>query len=169
MSIERASHDAQPAVPLYHANLVGTVKVPLQGSDAFHLFTPIGEKEWAQGWEPLFPSPVDDDSQPGTVFEIEHHGTRSVWVVCQCEPDRFIHYARVVLGQNAGTVIVHLADEPAGSVATVEYELTALNDAAARDLARFASHYSQFLAEWEASIAEACLRDRITDDSRRLH
>jgi hypothetical protein len=136
---------------------VGTVKVPLVGADAFRLFTPIGEKVWAQGWDPLFPSPVEDDSQPGTVFEIVQHATHSVWVVCQREPDRFIHYARVVLGQNAGTVKVNLTAEPPGTVATVEYELTALNTAAATDLARFAAHYPQFLAEWEASIARACL------------
>jgi hypothetical protein len=39
--------------------------------------------------------------------------------------------------------------------ATVEYDLTALSDEAAADLARFAAHYAQYLQHWEQAIADA--------------
>jgi hypothetical protein len=158
MSTDHAHNDPQHAVPLRCARLVGTVNVPLEVSDAFRFFTPIGEKEWAPGWDPLFPIPVEDDSQPGTVFEIAHDGVHSVWVVCRRESNHLIHYARVIPGKDAGTIAVRVASNPPGSVATIEYELTALSATAAIDLARFASHYPQFLAEWEQLIGDACLR-----------
>ena len=158
MSIDHATDDLQSVAPLYHARLVGTVEVPLAGPDAFRLFTPIGEKVWAQDWDPLFTTPVEDDSQPGTVFEIDHHDAiRSAWVVCRREPGQLIHYARFIPGKNAGTIIVHLTATPSGSIATIEYELTALSAAAAADLAQFAAHYPKFLSEWEEAIAKACL------------
>lgn len=170
MSVDHAT-DLKSVALLYHARLVGTVKVPLTGPDAFHLFTPIGEKLWDQDWDPLFPKPVDDDSQPGTVFEIaQHDALRSAWIVCRREPGQLIHYARFVPGKNAGTIIVNLTATPSGSIATVEYELTALCATAAADLSQFASHYPRFLAEWEESIAKACVINTLmkdADDARR--
>lgn len=156
MAADQGSEDRLPHFPLYHARLVGTVQVPLLGADAFNLFTPVGEKVWAHGWDPLFPATVEDDSQPGTVFEIAQHGARSVWIVCGRKKHELIHYARVIPGQNAGTVIVRLESKPTGSVATIEYELTALTLSAAIELSHFASNYPRFLATWEESIAAAC-------------
>jgi hypothetical protein len=72
--------------------------------------------------------------------------------VCAREPGQSVRYARVVHGQNAGTVTVTLDDAGA---ATVEYDLTALSDEAAANLARFAAQYSQYLQHWEQAIAEA--------------
>jgi hypothetical protein len=40
-------------------------------------------------------------------------------------------------------------------VATVDYDLTALSGEAAADLARFATHYPQYLQHWEQAIADA--------------
>jgi len=119
----------------------------------------MGEKAWADGWDPLFPAPMDGDgSIPGTVFEVAHDGNRSVWVVCRCEPDRVVQYARLIPGKNAGMITVTLAPGSGGSVATVEYELTALSDTAADELAVFAAHYTEYLAGWDAAIGEACSR-----------
>ncbi len=65
-------------------------------------------------------------------------------------------YARWIPSRNAGLVTVTLAPDGTGSVATVEYELTALTDEGAEHLVRFASGYEQFLASWETAIAQAC-------------
>ena len=149
--------DQQRIQPPYHVVLVGTVRVNLPATEAFHLFTPLGEKAWAEGWDPMFPAPVEGDgSRAGTVFEAAHNGDRSVWVSCRCEPPQVVQYARLIPGKNAGTVTVTLATDSEGSVATVEYDLTALSDAAAGDLARLAAHYSEFLAGWEVAIDKAC-------------
>ncbi len=138
------------------ARLSGSVRLPPGYEPALFLFTPRGEKLWADGWDPLFPAPADDDTEPGTVFETAHGQQRTTWVVCAREPGRSVRYARVVHGQNAGTVTVTLSGEPAPGqswVATVEYDLTALTEEAVASLARFAAGYPGFLRHWEEAIA----------------
>lgn len=150
-----ATDPAGPA-PLYRARLSGPVRLPPGYEPALFLFTPRGEKLWASGWDPLFPAPASDDTEPGTVFETVHSQQRTTWVVCAREPGRSVRYARLAHGRDAGTVTVTLGDDPApdeSRVATVDYDLTALSDGAAADLGRFAAHYPQFLHHWEEAIA----------------
>jgi hypothetical protein len=149
------AHGATGPAPVRRARLSGSVRLPPGCEAALFLFTPRGERLWADGWDPQFPAPADDDTEPGTVFETAHGPQRTTWVVCAREPGRSVRYARVVHGRNAGTVTVTLDD--AGS-ATVDYDLTALSEAAATDLAQFAAHYSQYLRHWEEAIAGATSR-----------
>jgi hypothetical protein len=142
------------------------VRLPPGCERAWFLFTPRGEKLWAEGWDPVFPDPGDDDTEPGTVFETAHGPQRTTWVVCAREPGRSVRYARLAHGRDAGTVTVTLGGGTApgeSRVATVEYDLTALSAEAAVGLARFAAGYPQFLRHWEEAIADAT---RIPDVSR---
>jgi hypothetical protein len=146
------------AHPLPRARLSGSVRLPPGYEPALYLFTPRGEKLWADGWDPLFPAPAGDDTEPGTVFETFHGDQRTTWVVCAWEPGRYVRYARIAHGRDAGTVTVTLDDRtPPGEsrVATVDYDLTALSGEAADGLARFAADYPQFLRHWEEAIAAA--------------
>jgi hypothetical protein len=131
----------------------GKLTVALPPSDAFRLFTPLGEREWVDHWEPRFPDPVDDDSAPGTVFLTTGHGGTTTWVVVDREPGRRLRYARIAQG-TAGTVEVTLRAVEGGSEVTVTYELTALTEAARPELARFGEHYPEFLHEWHEAIAK---------------
>jgi hypothetical protein len=151
-------HTSPDPAPLTRARLSGSVRLPPGYEPAWFLFTPRGEKLWADGWDPAFPAPADDDTEPGTVFETAHGPQRTTWVVCAREPGRSVRYARIAHGRDAGTVTVTLDDgtgpgEP--RVATVEYDLTALSAEAAAELARFAAGYPQFLRYWEEAIAAA--------------
>ncbi len=145
-------HNSAHPAPLPRARLSGSVRLPPGYEPALFLFTPRGEKLWADGWDPVFPAPADDDTEPGTVFETTHGPQRTTWVVCAREPGRSVRYARIAHGQNAGTVTVTL-DDP--GTATVDYDLTALSGEAAANLAEFAAHYPQFLQHWEQAIAAA--------------
>ncbi|MCO5974536.1 hypothetical protein [Actinoallomurus soli] len=139
--------------------LTGTVRVGLPPAEAFRLFTPVGERDWVDGWDPRFPVPAGDDTAPGTVFETTDHGRTTTWVVTGREPGRAVAYARVTPGDRAGTVSVVLegADggDGGGTAATVTYELTALTEAAREDLRAFAAGYPAFLRSWEEAIADA--------------
>ena len=86
--------------------LEGEVPVALPPGAAFTLFTPSGETAWADGWSPYFPAPADDDTEPGTVFETDHDGHRTTWIVVQCDPGETITYARISPGERAGLVTV---------------------------------------------------------------
>ena len=139
--------------------LVGRLRVALPAADAFALFTPLGEREWAHGWDPQFPCPIDDDTVPGTVFETDAHGRRTTWVVTSNEPPHGIAYARVTPGDRAGTVSVALKPANDHTEVEVTYVLTSLASSAERDLQRFADGYVAYLQSWEHDIA-ACLARR---------
>jgi hypothetical protein len=136
----------------------GEIRVPVAHDDALRLFTPRGEREWAPGWEPIFPAADADDSAPGTVFTTEAHGgAQAIWVVAD-RTERSVRYARAIPGLWAGTVEVRC--EPAGdeSVAHVTYDLTVLDDAARRRLREFADGYAEFMREWERELSTALSR-----------
>jgi len=133
--------------------LSGRFTVNLPPYKAFRLFTPRGEVDWAAGWEPRFPVPTDDDTVPGTVFETDAHGRRTVWVVVESRPPHRIRYAQVRPGERAGTVTVTLDELDGASSVTVTYHLTPLTEAAGPELDHFAAGYSAFLAGWPEAIA----------------
>jgi Polyketide cyclase / dehydrase and lipid transport len=139
--------------------LTGRITVGLPPAEAFGLFTPDGEQEWAHDWHPRFPVPVPDDTEPGTVFETSAHGQRTIWLVTGRGPGTRISYARVTPGDRAGTVTVSVTPSGGHSEVEVTYDLTALTPTASHSLTEFADHYPAYLRSWQDAIA-ACLRTR---------
>jgi Polyketide cyclase / dehydrase and lipid transport len=135
------------------------IHVALPADEAFELFTPRGEREWAPGWDPTFPAPTSDDSEPGTVFETDSHGHRGTWLVTDRVRGRRIAYAQVFPGERAGSVTVTLKAAEGGSEVKVVYELTPLSEAGAHHLTQFADGYGDYLHSWQDAIA-ACLDKR---------
>jgi Polyketide cyclase / dehydrase and lipid transport len=133
--------------------LTGRILVDLPPAEAFRLFTPRGEQDWSHGWHPCFPASAADDSEPGTVFETTAHGQHTIWLVTGRQPGTRISYARVTPGHQAGTVTVTLSPADEHSEVEVTYQLTALSDAADRDLAEFAAGYKAYLQSWQEAIA----------------
>jgi hypothetical protein len=133
--------------------LTGRLHVGLPPAEAFRLFTPRGEQDWAAGWQPHFPAPAPDDTEPGTVFETSAHGQHTIWTVTERERGCRIAYSRVTPGRQAGTVTVRLAAAGDGSEVEVTYQLTALSEAAGPHLADFADGYDAYLRSWEEDIA----------------
>ena len=140
--------------------LVGQISVALPPNEAFVLFTPRGEERWADGWQPRFPTPAEDDTTPGTVFETEAGGEHTIWVVLDRKPGRWISYARVTPGSRAGTVSVALENGDAGhSDVEVTYALTAIGPDGDRQLEKFADDYQDYLKSWESAIAARLASD----------
>jgi hypothetical protein len=135
------------------------IHVALPTEQAFRLFTPCGEREWAHGWDPTFPALTTDDSEPGTVFETGIHGHRCTWLVTDRVWGRRIAYAQVIPGERAGRITVTLKVTEGGSEVEVVYELTSLSEAGAQHLKQFADGYGDYLQSWQAAIA-ACLAKR---------
>ena len=133
--------------------LTGRIQVALPPGEAFRLFTPRGEQDWAHGWHPRFPGPADDDTEPGTVFETSAHGQDTVWLVTDRQQGMRISYARVTPGDRAGTVTVTISPAGRHSEVEVTYHLTALTGPASVKLSEFADGYSAYLRSWEDDIA----------------
>ena len=136
--------------------LTGRIHVARPPDEAFVLFTPRGEEQWADGWQPAFPALTDDDAAPGTVFETSAGGEHTIWVVVGREPGRRMSYARVTPGSRAGTVSVELTRGAAGhSSVEVTYSMTALSPDGSRQLSEFAAGFPDYLKSWESAIALA--------------
>lgn len=132
--------------------LSGRLYVPLPPAQAFRLFTPLGERDWAPGWEPRFPAPTPDDSAPGTVFVTETPGLVRTWVVVEREHHRRIGYTNVAPGDRASHITVELTPVFAGSEVTVTYDVTALSEAGAHVVAHFAEGFAPYLDSWQRQI-----------------
>jgi len=138
--------------------LTGRVQVPLPPGEAFRLFTPRGEQDWAHGWHPRFPAPAPDDTEPGTVFETSAHGQHTIWLVTDRQPGTRISYARVTPGDQAGTVTVVITAAGQHSEAEVTYQLTPLTSDADRKLTEFADRYPAYLQSWQDAITARLAR-----------
>jgi hypothetical protein len=132
--------------------LTGRIQVPLPPGEAFRLFTPRGEQDWAHGWHPSFPAAAPDDTEPGTVFETSAHGQHTIWLVTDRQPGTRISYARVTPGDQAGTVTVTLRAAGPHSEVEVTYQLTALTGPARDKLGEFADGYPAYLQSWQDAI-----------------
>ncbi|MGN6169598.1 MAG: SRPBCC family protein [Solirubrobacteraceae bacterium] len=139
--------------------LSARIRVALAPDDAFQLFTPSGEREWAHGWHPRFPAPTSDDSEPGTVFETDTHGGQATWLVTERVRGERIAYVQVIPGERAGRITVTLEATEGESEVEVTYEMTPLSPAGAHSMKQFADGYGEYLRSWQDAIAE-CLEQR---------
>ena len=132
--------------------LTGRIQVGLPPDEAFRLFTPRGERDWVDGWQPRFPAPAPDDTEPGTVFETNAHGQTTIWLVLGRERGKRISYARVTPGDQAGTVTITISPAGPHSEVEVTYELTALTGATGHKLREFADSFPAYLQSWQEAL-----------------
>ncbi|HEX8854585.1 MAG TPA: hypothetical protein VF752_03220 [Thermoleophilaceae bacterium] len=145
-----------------HINRHREIRVALPLERAMHLFTPVGERLWAEGWDPEFPAGQDGDgSTPGTVFLTASERGTTYWLVTE-RGDDYVRYARITPGLWAGIVEVRArkADEDS-AVADVGYVLTALSDEGRAELRSFENGYNDYIDGWERDIENAMEAGRI--------
>lgn len=128
-----------------------TLSVPPE--QAFVAFTPRGESGWAPEWEPVFHGPAEDDSAPGTVFEVIHGHSHSVWQVVDRIDSAYLRYARTTPGVSAGTVTIELTPEGPGSRVDVTYQMTALSVDGEAELAALATDPELSPSAWQEPLA----------------
>jgi hypothetical protein len=135
------------------------ITVELPREQAMALFTPEGERRWADGWDPHYPDPERKEG-PGTVFTTAHGDREATWIMVDQEPDR-VRYARVVHGMTAGTVAVEVISSDADAThLRVTYDLTAVSAAGESWLEAFGAHYDAEMATWATDISSALSRER---------
>jgi hypothetical protein len=122
----------------------------------FPLFTALGEKAWAPGWEPEL---LSGREERGSVFRTVHGGRETTWIVVDYRPSEGrASYARLAQGSNMGLVDVHCTAASAGGTeVTVRYTLTGLNAEGRAFVAEFLQpdHYARMIEEWRTSISAA--------------
>ena len=133
------------------------ITVSLPPAQAIALFTPEGERRWADGWQPRYPDPRRREGA-GAVFTTEDEGDQTTWIMVDHGPER-VRYARVE-GMTAGTVAVDVVESHGRSTQVrVTYDLTALTGAGESLLDAFDADFDAEIGEWAAAIAVALKRD----------
>jgi len=128
--------------------------IELPREQAMALFTPEGERRWADGWDPHYPEPGRHEG-PGVVFTTGHGSHDTTWIMVDHSAER-IRYARVTQGMTAGTVAVDVIGSRDGSTRVrVTYDLTALTTAGKSWLEAFDVGYETAIAGWATEIAAA--------------
>lgn len=132
----------------------GHFELPIPASEAIGFFTPEGERSWAPGWDPTYPSGEPSET-PGTVFVTSHGDIATVWVIEAV--DRTAHtsaYSRTAPGHHAGTVRVRCDDQPnSHCVVSVEYDMTALTPDHAQVLDAYNDeHFEAMMKEWATRV-----------------
>lgn len=122
----------------------------------FPLFTALGEKAWAPGWEPEL---LSGREQRGSVFRTVHDGRETTWIVVDYRPAQGrASYARLAHGSDIGLVDVHcIPASDGGTEVSVRYTLTGLNDQGRTFVTEYldSAHYSRMIEEWRVSISAA--------------
>ena len=121
----------------------------------FPLFTALGEKQWAQGWEPEL---LSGSEERGSVFRTLHGDREAIWIVVDYRPAQGrVSYARLVQGSNMGLVDVQCSAVSGGTEVTVRYTLTGVNSQGQAFVTEFLDpgHYSRMIEEWRTAISKA--------------
>jgi hypothetical protein len=147
-----------------HHRLRRNFRVDLPPARAMHLFTPVGERLWAEGWDPVFPAGErGDGGAAGTVF-LTGHGDghpETVWTVAERGPGH-VRYARTTPGRLSGIVDVRCVDEECdGTRVEVTYDLTALSPEGEHALHEFCVGYDEYVDAWARDIAAVVAAGRV--------
>jgi hypothetical protein len=139
-----------------HERRSATIRLHAPRERAFGMFTPLGERAWAQGWDPRFLHPADGEAREGSVFVTRAGGVETIWTTIVHQPPARAAYSRVTPGLHAVIVDVRLRDAEDGeTLVDVSYAFTALTPAGNDAVADMANGFPAWMDEWQTSINQA--------------
>lgn len=121
----------------------------------FPMFTALGEKAWAPGWEPEL---LSGREERGSVFRTSHDGRETTWIVVDYRPaEGRVSYARLAQGSNMGLVDVRCSAVSDGTEVSVRYTLTGVTPQGQTFVTEFLDpgHYGRMIEEWRTAISKA--------------
>ena len=127
----------------------GSFRLDVPPDVAFPLFTPLGEMDWVDGWEPLFLHPRNGELEQDQVFVTAVGGEQTIWSVVRLEAERHrVDYLRVTPGARLARVFVAVEAEEEVSRVRVRYLCTALSAEGAAELRAFEGGFDAMMEEW---------------------
>ncbi len=133
-----------------------TIQLAGSAKTVFYLFEPIGEKAWAEGWNPQMIYPASGSTQVGAVFSTQgHDGAQTIWTILEYDRDsHYIKYLRLAPESHLALIEITCREKNVNETeATVAYTFTALSEAGNAYLAKFTeAYYREWLGNWEKAI-----------------
>jgi hypothetical protein len=122
----------------------------------FPLFTPLGEKKWVEGWEPVAHYPPSGEATEGAVFTTRAEGEPvTVWAIVAFDAEtRYANYLRVRPGSRVAWVQVRCEEAMSGTTRVqVTYTFTALSEEGNRYVSDFTeARYREYIDSWKDTI-----------------
>jgi hypothetical protein len=123
--------------------------------EAFPLFSPIGEKAWAPGWEPELIHPPDTVWAEGLIFRTPGSPNPAIWVVA-CFENHHVRYYRYEMPDLVVSVDVECTSLAERSTrVTVGYSFVSLTAAGDEAIAAMSEKaYEQKMRDWKRMIEQ---------------
>jgi hypothetical protein len=123
----------------------------------FPLFTPLGEKNWAEGWDPKMISPSTGSMQEGLIFQTPDHlhgAPPLTWVVSHYSLTA--HQVRYIVTSPLRVAVISVTCTASGKVKTtavINYILTGMTPEG-NELSRhlIGKMFASNLRDWETAI-----------------
>jgi hypothetical protein len=126
-------------------------------SKAFPMFEPLGEKAWAQGWNPQPIYPVDIKPEVGTVFQTEgSKGIPSTWIMTRYEHDQTVEYSVFTPGHDTTQIVVTCHSlSPNKTEVHVTYCITGLSVKGNEFGQSHKYHFAEIMEHWRIHVSGA--------------
>ncbi|MFC2083111.1 hypothetical protein ACFLSG_03635 [Candidatus Bipolaricaulota bacterium] len=135
-----------------------TSVVRLEGavSRIFPLFSPLGEREWAEGWDPTVVWPADEIVRERMVFTVQHgDGPETMWIVSKYDEREAVIEYTVHESKSVHWIFIRCraAQDEESTEAEVTYTYVGTNeDARQQNAHHLAYMYKHNLKNWEYAI-----------------
>lgn len=143
--------------PTIRIQRTGTLAVPRPIEEAFPLFSPLGEKAWIDGWNPVFHWPVSGEWSAGQVFSTTAQGIETIWIVARLDKTAHeVEYHRVTPGLHVAEVVVSCRTHGTNRTEVhIRYTYTALTSDGEAFLGSVTeASFAEMIADWERRIQQ---------------
>lgn len=139
-----------------HITRSHTIHLPTTPRNVFPLFSPLGEKHWAHGWNPEMLYPSSGVAQVGAVFTTQHaNRPTQIWtIIAYASEQTQISYLNVLPDSHVSRIEVSCEAEGMQATLTrITYLLTALTPQGNTYLDGFTKeYYKDYISSWETAI-----------------
>ncbi len=144
------------------AKLTGSIMLSAPIHEAFPLFSPLGEKHWAEGWDPEIVSPAGGEWTRDMVFRTRDADQEVIWIVAELDLEAHrVAYFRTVPDLLVARVEVRCRAMGDRTEATVGYSYVGLSDAGNAQIAEWTeAAYRLKMEQWEKAINDYLARAR---------
>ena len=133
-----------------------TIEIEARPEVVFPLFSPMGEKKWVEGWNPVMHYPRSGEAMEGAVFATRPEGeAETIWAIVKYEPATWrVEYLRVTPSSRVAVVEVRCEEADGGKTrARVTYTFTALSEEGNRYISDFTDdRYREYIESWQQAI-----------------
>lgn len=138
-----------------------TIHLPTTPHKIFPLFSPLGEKHWAQGWNPEMLYPSSGIAQVGTIFTTQPaNKSTQVWtIITYAQEQAQVSYLNVLPDSHVSRIEVSCeAEGMHTTLARITYTLTSLTPQGNIYLDGFTQdYYRAYISSWETAITHYLL------------